>query len=96
MPTLHVEHQISDYERWKQAFDRDPVDRAGSGVRAHRIQRPLDDPSYIVVDLDFDSAEAAQRFQSSLERLWASGEAAPVLVGDGKARIVETVETQSY
>jgi hypothetical protein len=96
MTTLRLEHKISDFGLWKAAFDRDPVDRAGSGVRGHRIHRPIDDPAYVVVDLEFDSVAAAEAFRGSLERLWQSPEAAPALAGRPQVRIVETVESETY
>ena len=46
MTVLRVEHPITDYDTWKSAFDRDPADRKGSGVRRYRIYRPVDDPRY--------------------------------------------------
>jgi hypothetical protein len=48
MPTLQLEHAIKDFAMWKAAFDRDPIDRRGLGVRRHRVFRPLDDPNYVV------------------------------------------------
>jgi hypothetical protein len=44
MPTLQLEHAIKDFAMWKAAFDRDPSDRRGLGVRRQRVLRPLDDP----------------------------------------------------
>ena len=38
MITVRIEHPITGFEQWKAAFDRDPVDRRGSGVR--RYQHP--------------------------------------------------------
>ncbi len=60
MPTLQLEHAIKDFDMWKAAFDRDPIDRRGLGVRHHRVFRPLDDPSYVVVELDFDTTSEAE------------------------------------
>ena len=96
MTTLRLEHPISDFDLWKAAFDRDPIDRVGLGVRAHRIYRPVDDPAYIVVDLDLDTIADAEALRSSLERLWQSPAAAPALAGRPQRRIVETVETETY
>jgi len=96
MTTLQLEHKISDFGLWKAAFDRDPLDRAGSGVRGYRIHRPLDDPAYVVVDLEFDGLAAAEAFRGLLERLWQSREAAPALAGRPQVRIVETVEIETY
>lgn len=96
MPILRLEHAISDFDVWKTAFDRDPVRREESGVRGHRVYRPLDDPNYIAVDLEFDDADAAERFQVALGNLWRSREAAPALIGTPQVRIVEAVESKSY
>ncbi len=96
MATLRLEHAVSDFDLWKAAFDRDPIDRAGSGVRGYRIHRPVDDPAYVVVDLDFDTVSAAEAFHDALEKLWQSPEVAPALAGRPQVRIVETVETEIY
>jgi hypothetical protein len=96
MPTVRLEHPISDFDLWKAAFDRDPIDRAGSGVVAHRIYRPADDPAYVMVDLDVESHAAAERVCEALERLWQSREAAPALAGATRLRVVDTVEAETY
>lgn len=96
MTTVRLEHAITDFTRWKQAFDRDPIDRAGSGVVAHRIYRPADDPAYVMVDLDVESHAAAERVCEALERLWQSREAAPALAGETRLRIIEGVESATY
>jgi hypothetical protein len=96
MPILRLEHAISDFQLWKAAFDRDPVHRAQSGVRSHRVYRPLDDPNYVAVDLEFDTSEEAERFQVALGQLWRSRQDAPALIGTPQVRIVEAVEARSY
>ena len=96
MPVLRLEHAIRDFDLWKAAFDRDPIHREASGVRSHRVFRPVDDPYSIAVDLEFDSLADAERFQVSLAELWRSREAAPALVGTPQVRIVEVVESRSY
>jgi hypothetical protein len=96
MPVVQLEHAVKDYAMWKAAFDRDPIDRRGLGVRRHRILRPLDDPNYVVVELDFDTAEAAEACCAALGRLWASRAAAPALLGAPQTRIVEPIEELGY
>jgi hypothetical protein len=91
MPILQIEHAISDFEVWKRAFDADPVRRKESGVRRYRILRPTDDPRYVKVDLEFDSADEAEAFRAALRELWGSGRAAPALAGTPQATIVEAV-----
>lgn len=43
MFTLSIEHAISDFPTWKQAFDRFAEARERAGVRSHRIRRPVGD-----------------------------------------------------
>lgn len=90
---IRIEHPITDFETWKAAFDRDPVSREAGGVRRYRIFRPLDDPNYVAIDLEFDDAERAIAFREALERLWRSGRATPALAGTPQARLVRDVET---
>jgi hypothetical protein len=96
MTILRLEHALTDFDRWKAAFDRDPIDRAGSGVLAHRIYRPVDDPAYVVVEMDLGTVAEAKALHGSLEQLWQSREAAPALAGRPQVRIVQTVETETY
>lgn len=96
MITLHIEHPIRDFSTWKAAFDRDPAGRERSGVRGYRILRPIDDPNYVIIDLDFDSAGAAAAFLDVMREIWRSPEAAPALGGGPQARIVEPAEIMEY
>lgn len=34
MPILRIQHSVPNFESWKRAFDSDPMDRKGSGVRS--------------------------------------------------------------
>jgi quinol monooxygenase YgiN len=96
MPTLHIEHQIHDFASWKAAFDRDPAGRQQSGVLRYRVARPVDDPAYVMIDLDFASADEAVTFLTAMREVWRSPQAAPALRGSPQARIVELVECKEY
>jgi len=96
MPILRLEHAISDFDVWKAAFDRDPVRREQSGVRSHQVYRPIDDPNYVAVDLEFATSAEAERFQLALGELWRSRTDAPALIGTPQVRIVEPVERKAY
>jgi hypothetical protein len=96
MPVVQLEHAVKDFSMWKAAFDRDPIDRRALGVRRHRIVRPIDDPNYVVVELDFDTTEQAEACRAALDRLWASRAAAPALLGTPQTRIVEAIEDRRY
>ena len=60
MTTLRIEHPINDYATWRSAFDRAAPFREQAGVRGYRIQRPVDDPNYLMIDLDFDEVAGAE------------------------------------
>ena len=95
MPTLQIEHGVRDFDAWKQVFDGDPVGRAAGGVRRYRVMRPLDDPAYVVVDLEFDTTAEAEAFREKLRELW-SGAGASLGLESPRARIVEVVEANAY
>jgi len=93
MTTLHIEHAITDYDTWKGAFDRFADARLRAGVRGHRIRRPVDDPSYLYIDLDFGSEAEADAFLGFLRsQVWGSATSAPALVGAPQTRILTTVD----
>jgi PhoPQ-activated pathogenicity-related protein len=91
MATLHIEHSIVDFALWTAAFDRFADARARAGVRRHRVQRPVDDPRYVVIDLDFDTAGEAATFLAFLQKtVWSASENSPALVGTPQTRILES------
>jgi hypothetical protein len=94
---LQIEHPISDFDTWKGAFDSFAGFRQHSGVCRHRVLQPTDDPNYVMIDLEFDSAGEAEAFLAALRRdVWSSREASPALVGGPQTRIVEVVEAKEY
>ena len=95
MTTLRIEHPITDYATWKRAFDSFAGLRLKSGVRAHVIRQPIDDPRYVLVDLDFDSEDAAGAFRETLRStVWAIPANSPGLAGEPTATIL-TIQEQS-
>jgi hypothetical protein len=93
MPTLHIEHPVTDFATWKEAFDRFADLRQKSGVRQHRIQRPIDDPRYVVIDLDFATTSEAETFLQFLQtRVWSAPENSPALVGTPQTKILAPAE----
>jgi hypothetical protein len=94
--TLRIEHKISDFASWRGAFDRDPIGRAASGVLHHRVLRPVDDPQYLMLDLDFNCAEDAEAFLDRMCTVWGSCRDAPALVGAPQGRVVKAVDVQDY
>ena len=92
MPILRIEHAVPDFVRWKQAFDSDPADRKGSGVRRYQVLRSVEDPNFVMIDLEFDTVADAEGLLAKMRRVWGSGEGQKVM-RNPQARIVETVET---
>lgn len=96
MVTLHIEHPITDFETWVTAFAQFADARRNAGVRAHRVQQPVNDQRYVIIDLDFDSVDAATAFQEFLTAVvWADPDNAPALAGTPKTMLLETSATAS-
>jgi hypothetical protein len=96
MATLHIEHPITDFGTWNAAFARLADVRRQAGVRQQRIQRPVDDPAYVVIDLDFETVGEAEKFLGFLHaKVWSSGDSAPALAGKPQTRILEAPPASS-
>ena len=90
MPSLHIEHPITDFTTWKGAFDRLSGLREQAHVRGHRVQRPVGDPHYVVIDLDFDTTAEAEAFLEVLRtRVWSTSANSPALAGTPQTTILE-------
>ncbi len=94
MATLHIQHRITDFDAWASAFNRFADARRAAGVRGLRIHRPVDDPAYVVIELDFDTTEEAKAFLDFLNtKVGAVRENAPALAGTPETMILEPVST---
>jgi len=90
MATLHIQHAITDFETWTAAFNGFAEARRNAGVQAQRIQRPVDNEKYVVIDLEFESPELAQAFLGFLRNtVWASSTNSPGLAGAPEALVLE-------
>ena len=94
MPVLHIEHQVGDFDTWKRtAFDADPIGRVKSGVRRHRISRSVDDPNFVMIELEFNTRPEAEAMHTVLRNLWRNPLAQ---IGAPTARIIEILEAKEY
>ncbi len=92
MPTLHIEHAITDFAVWATAFASFGEARRSAGVRDERVHQPVDDSKYVTVDLDFDSREEATAFLHFLETVvWPNPASSPALVNAPRALVLERV-----
>jgi hypothetical protein len=92
MFVVRIEHSVPNFEKWKQAFDGDPADRRGSGVRRYQVLRLRDDPHCVLIDLEFDTLSAADAFLRTMERIW-SGPGKAVMLNP-RARVADLVEVK--
>lgn len=92
MFVLHIEHPVPNFEGWKQAFDSDPAGRKQMGVRRYQVTRPVDDPNYAIIDLEFDTQAQAEALLAAMRQVW--GRVQGSLIGTPQARISEVVDSQ--
>jgi hypothetical protein len=91
---LRIEHAVPNYDRWKQAFDSDPVGRERSGVRRYQVLRAVDDPNYVIIDVEFDTAQEAEALLAAMRKVWGSIQG--TVTWNPQARIAEIVEVKEY
>ena len=91
---LRIQHPVPDFDRWKKAFDRDPVGRQKSGVRRYQILRAVDDPNFVMIDLEFDSVAQAEALLAAMRVVW--GNVQGTIMTNPEARIVEAVESRQF
>jgi hypothetical protein len=94
MAILRIEHSVPNYETWKRAFDNDPASRKQSGVRHYQILRSMDEPNYVMIDLEFETKSEAEALLTSMREVWARVEG--MVMWNPQARIVEVVESKDY
>jgi hypothetical protein len=90
MVVLQIQHKVPNFEGWKKAFYDDPIDRKKSGVLHYRIFRPVDDPHYVIVDLEFEGVDEANRALAALQALWSK--VAGTIMMNPQTRILQLVE----
>lgn len=94
--TVRIAHHVHDFAAWKAAFDSDPAGRQASGVRRFWISRQVDDPTLVMIDLDFDTASEAERFLTAMQSIWQAPRARAALRDSPQAQIVQLVERREY
>jgi hypothetical protein len=93
MPTLHIEHRITDLVTWTAAFDRFAEIRRRAGVTSEAVRQLHGDDRSIVIDLEFETTDDAEAFRRFLEtQVWALPTNSPALVGTPEARVLVPVD----
>lgn len=92
MILLHIEHTTINFDAWKVSFDSYAELRQQSGVHCYRISRPIDNPNFAVIDLEFDSLEEAEFLLVAVQQVWQR--AIGTVIKDPQWRISEIIETK--
>lgn len=67
MPYVLIEHLVGDFELFKEVFLDDSDRRKRFGSLGGRVFRASDDPSEVIVLLEWDTVDRAREFAHSLE-----------------------------
>jgi heme-degrading monooxygenase HmoA len=67
MAYVLIEHEVGDYETFKEVYLDDADRRRRFGSLGGQVFHASDDPQRIVILLEWDTAERARDFASSLE-----------------------------
>jgi hypothetical protein len=92
MATLHVSNIVRNYDSWKGNFDKFDRARRERGVRGYRIARGAEEPTRVIVDLDFDSTTRAEEFAEFLRGVMSTPQAKQELLEHDRPVILEVTE----
>lgn len=67
MTTLFVRHQVTDYGKWREVYDKFGPTQQALGVQEQAVYQTVDNPNEVTVRHEFATLEAAQAFGSSPE-----------------------------
>jgi len=62
MAILLVRHKVADYDQWRSFYDRDGEMRRAAGCTGTHLFRNANDPNEIIINLQWDSVENAEKF----------------------------------
>jgi len=67
MPYLLVRHKVSDFSKWKPAYDAHLPARQGAGLKEEHLLRNTDDPNEVVLLFEPEDIQKAKEFASSAD-----------------------------
>ena len=65
MPYMVIRHQVEDYAKWKTLFDEHGATRKANGSKGALLLRNADDPSVLVIVMEWDDLARAKEFAGS-------------------------------
>jgi hypothetical protein len=67
MPYLLVRHKVSDYSKWKVAYDSHAPVRQKAGLKEVHLLRNIDDPNEVVLLFQAEEIAKAKEFSKSTD-----------------------------
>jgi hypothetical protein len=67
MPYLLVRHRVSDYSKWKTAYDSHSPAREKAGLKEEHLLRNIDDPNEVILLFQAGEIEKAKEFSESAD-----------------------------
>jgi heme-degrading monooxygenase HmoA len=89
MITTAIRHSVSDYGKWKIAYDAFPP--TSGGAKFARVNRSVEDPNLVTVVAGFETLEKAKAFVNSPDLKAKMAEAG--VLGSPRVEINEEVES---
>jgi hypothetical protein len=65
MPYAMVRHKVSDFAKWKPAYEAHKSMRAAAGIKEGHVLRNVDNPNEVVVFLEVTDLAKARAFMTS-------------------------------
>jgi hypothetical protein len=67
MPYLLVRHKVSDFSKWKSAYDAHLPVRQAAGLKEEHLLRNVDNPNETFVLFEAEDIQKAKEFASSAD-----------------------------
>jgi hypothetical protein len=94
MIVLHITHTVNNFDVWKASFDTFEEFRQKSGVRRYRVTRPVNNPDFVAIDLEFDSLNQAEALLTEVQKVWERVNG--TLIRDPQWQFSEAVQTTEF
>jgi hypothetical protein len=66
MSHILVRHKVSDYSKWKSAYDSHSAARQEAGLKEERLLRNVDDPREVILLFEVKDLEKGRQFAASV------------------------------
>jgi len=67
MPYVVVRHKVSDFSKWKSAYDAHLPARQGAGLKEEHLLRNVDDQNEVVLFFETKDLQKAREFAGSAD-----------------------------